>query len=262
MRNETLFMVPGRIEYIVLFIALVLLTTACSPEEKKKKEHYFLDGYDHLEFWDKAGNKVAPSEYIYSTQINGERGYFIEDSTLKLYNTREGAPYSGYIRTFHGRSYNLQGEFQDGVMQRLRYWHRNRTLGMDANYKNESGSIWKDNGMLVVNWNSEEMYYLNSVSQSIERIISDTLTSYFDGGGELEYYTVRRDTAYINYYSDGTPRFEMPARRGNDRSGMLRRWHPNGQLQVIGMYKKGEQAGTWIEYDSLGKEIDRIEYPD
>ena len=103
-------MVPERIQHTLLFIVLILLTVACAPEEKKKKEHYFLDGYDHLEFRDKAGNKVAPSEYIYSTQVNGERGYFVEDSTLTLYNTREGAPYSGYIRTFHSRSYNLQGD--------------------------------------------------------------------------------------------------------------------------------------------------------
>lgn len=244
--------------YLFFLVVFISFLNACSAEERQS-EHYFLDGYEHLEFRDDSGHVVSPSDYIYSSQVNNSRGYFIADSTLRLYNTRTEEPYTGYIRTFHSRNYNLQGEFEDGKMHRLRYWHANRTLGMDVNYRKATGSIWLGNGNLAVSWNSEEMYYLDPATQSIERIISDTLTSYFDEEGEMEYYTVTRDTAYMNYYPDGTPRFEIP-RRGDDRTGILRRWYPNGQLRVEGRYIKGREFGVWVEYDSLGNEIKRIDY--
>jgi antitoxin component YwqK of YwqJK toxin-antitoxin module len=242
----------------VIFLVFLCVGMGCSSEEKKE-EHYFLDGYDHLEFRDTVGQQALPQDYIYSMQINGVRGYFLRDSSLTLINTRNEAPYSGYIRTFDGRNYNLQGEFKGGKMYRLRYWYGNRRLGMDVEYKKETGSIWTAGGKLAVNWNSEEMYYYNMITRQIKQIRTDTLTSYFNEDGDLTNYIVRTDTAVIHYYADGTPRFLFPiTESGEDRrNGVVIRWHPNGQIQVKGQYKNGWQNGLWIEYDSLGNEISR-----
>ena len=237
------------------FFLCFSMMAACVPTEESP--HYFLDGYDHLEFRDTLGRAVPASQYIDAVYMNSARAYQIRDTSLILYDIWAEEPYTGFIRTFHKGLYNLQGEFRDGKMFRLRYWYSDRTLGMDANYEKETGSVWNQNGNLVVNWNVDEMYYLSPLTQTVRRVISDTLTSYYNSEGELTSYTIRRDTAFISYYEDGTPRFKFPISRTGERQGVVKRWYPNGQLKVIGRYNKGEETGTWIEYDSLGNETGR-----
>lgn len=244
--------------FFYIFIGL-LIGSACTSQEKKK-EHYFLDGYDHLEFRDSIGVVVPPHKYIGSTQVNGVRMYAIKDTALILYNTRAEEPYEGYIRTFDSRDYNLQGEFKNGEMFRLRYWYASRRLGMDVDYRKETGSIWDKLGRLSVSWNADELYHIDPVTQKITQIRTDTLTSYYDKSGTLTSYTVRTDTSFVQYYADGQPRFKFPYSEVRPRSGKVKRWYPNGQVQVTGQYKDGRQSGVWIEYDSLGNEINRETY--
>lgn len=237
-------------------LILAICTSACTSS-RSEYEHYFLDGYEHLEFRDSIGDRVPPEAFIESVHLNNARAYQVKDSSLTLYNTWQEEPYTGFIRTFHKGLYNLQGEFEDGKMFRFRYWYSDRTLGMDANYREQSGSVWNREGRLVVNWNKDEMYYLSAGTRSVRRIITDTLTSYFDSDGELTRYTVYKDTAIISYYKDGTPRFKFPVNRDGQREGTIKRWHPNGQLQAVGQYKNGQETGIWVEYDSMGNEIGR-----
>ncbi|WP_428235873.1 toxin-antitoxin system YwqK family antitoxin [Gracilimonas sp.] len=246
---------------IPFFAAVIclLIVGACSDQEVKE-EHYFLDGYDHLEFRDSTGLPVPPNQYIVSTQVNGVRMYDIRDTTLILFNTRSGEPYRGFIRTFDSRDYNLQGEFENGEMFRLRYWYASRRLGMDADYRKNTGSIWDKLGRLAISWNADELYYIDPATQKITQIRTDTMTSYYNKSGELTSYTVRTDSSFVQFYADGQPRFKFPYSEVGPRSGKVRRWHPNGQVQVTGQYKDGEQSGVWIEYDSLGNEIKRESY--
>lgn len=237
----------------------LLFAGACSTEEKTK-EHYFLDGYDHLEFRDSTNTVVPTRQYIGSSQVNGVRMYIVRDTTLILYNTRSGEPYEGYIRTFDSRDYNLQGEFEDGKMFRLRYWYANRLLGMDADYRKATGSIWDKLGRLAVSWNADELYHIDPSTQKITEIRTDTLTSYYDKNGNITSYTVRTDTSFVQYYANGQPRFKFPYSEVSPRSGKVKRWYPNGQIQVTGQYKDGQQSGVWIEYDSLGNEVNREVY--
>ena len=248
---------PLNIFFVV--ITFLLLTGACSPEEKKY-EHYFLDGYDHLEFRDSTGTPVPPHDYITSSQVNGVRMYNVRDTTIILYNTRSEEPYEGYIRTFDSRDYNLQGEFKDGKMFRLRYWYASRRLGMDADYLKDTGSIWDKLGRLTVSWNAGELYHIDPSTQKITQIRTDTLISYYNKKGDLTSYTVRTDSSFVQHYADGQPRFKFPYSETSPRSGMVKRWYPNGQVQVTGQYKEGKQSGVWIEYDSLGNEINRETY--
>ncbi|MEX0845603.1 MAG: hypothetical protein WD022_09985, partial [Balneolaceae bacterium] len=202
-------------------------------------------------------NAMPVSEYISYTRINGFRAYTINDTSLILVNKRSGNPYSGYIRTYHRDRYNLQGEFEDGKMFRLRFWHPNRVLGMDAKISEKSISLWNEAGVLGVSGNEKETYYYYPGGQSIKEIISDTMRSYFNKEGDLERYTIIRDTATINYTGDGKMTSLYPFVRGKGLDGVVKQWHPNGQLKVTGRYKNGRQTGTWIEYDSLGNEINR-----
>ncbi|MGN8225673.1 toxin-antitoxin system YwqK family antitoxin [Gracilimonas sp. BCB1] len=243
----------------IFTIFCVIALGACSAE-KQKEEHYFLDGYDHLEFRDSTGVVVPPNQYIGSYQLNGVRMYDVIDTTLVLHNTRSGEPYRGFIRTFDSRDYNLQGEFENGEMFRLRYWYASRRLGMDADYRKQTGSIWDKLGRLAISWNPDELYFIDPASQKITQIRTDTMTSYYDKSGNLTSYTVRTDTSFVQYYADGQPRFKFPYSEVGPRSGKVMRWHPNGQIQVTGQYKDGEQSGVWIEYDSLGNEIKRESY--
>ena len=244
----------------LLFISGLLIALAACTNAPPKKEHYFLDGYDHLEFRDTTGVAVPPKEYIGSSQVNGVRMYSIRDTSLVLFNTRSEEPYRGFIRTFDSRDYNLQGEFQDGKMFRLRYWYASRRLGMDADYIKDTGSIWDKIGRLAVSWNAGELYYIDPATQKITEIRTDTLTSYYDKKGNLRSYTVRTDSSFVQYYANGQPRFKFPYSEVGPRSGKVRRWYPNGQVQVTGQYTNGEQSGVWIEYDSLGIEVKREVY--
>lgn len=243
----------------VLFL-LILFVAGCSTDNDRKSGHYFLNGYDHLGFYDREGNPVPPSNFISIHQVDGIRSYKIRDTSLVLLHNRSKEPYSGYIRTFHNERYNLQGEFEDGKMFRLRYWHPNRTLGMDMKYEEKVGSVWNSSGNLVASMNPEETYYYYLGSQDIKEIVSDTMHSYYTKSGELKRYTVRNDTAIINYDSKGDPRSILSFREGKGLHGPVRQYYPNGQLKMEGMHENGNQTGIWIEYDSLGNEIKRENY--
>ncbi|MDR9417168.1 MAG: hypothetical protein RI564_12855 [Gracilimonas sp.] len=246
------------------FIVLSLLIISCEGEIKENRAHYFLRGYDELEFRDQRGNAVYPSEYIRSIQLNGQRVYQLRDTTLTLVHKITDEPYDGYIRTFHRDRFNLnlQGEFEDGKMYRLRYWHPNRTLGMDANYRDGTQRIWSIGGNLMVESNEDETYYYypGMNTNVIKEIISDTMRSFFDENGNLERYTIFSDTANIHYYGNGQKRTIFPYKNNKGLDGVIREWYPNGQLKLDGKYEDGEQVGTWIKYDSLGNVEERIEY--
>lgn len=243
----------------VLFIITVIFTS-CSTDNEKVQSHYFLDGYDHLEFRNSNGLAVPTYQFIQSKPVNGVRLYEVQDTSLILYDTRDQENYTGFIRTFHRGSNNLQGEFEDGKIFRLRYWDRNRTLRMDANYLNGTGSVWYPSGNLALQWNADELYYYNGYSRNINRIITDTSTTYFDEQGTMTHYVIQSDTSYFTYNGDGSPRFYMQVKEGGIRDGVTKGWHDNGELQMIGQYKDGAQSGVWIEYDSLGNEINREIY--
>lgn len=244
-------------KYLSLTIIVAGLT-ACNTDKNSVREHYYLKGYDHLVFRDTLGNPIPPSQYINSiTRTNGFRSYEIIDTTLTLMHRRSGEPYSGYIRTFHRNTYNLQGEYEDGKILRLRYWHPNRTLGMDTDFKTGETQLWDSSGMMVASISPEETYYYYKGTQRIKEIRRDTIQSYFDMQGNLTRYNIFTDTTITFYYPDGQPRLRLPYKEGGSRDGIAKRWHPNGQLQATGEYKDGQQFGTWIEYDSLGNEINR-----
>jgi len=242
---------------------VLLLVIICSCAEKSERNgHYFLDGYDNLEFRDTTGDPVSPREFIDRTSMNGYRYYRVQDTSLTLVHKRSGDPYTGYIRTFHRDRYNLQGEFEDGKIFRLRYWHPGRELAMDQKFKEGTMSLWSSTGSLVVSANDNELYYYYSGSQAIKEIISDTMHSYYNKEGDLERYTVRRDTVSILYDADGNMRRYFPFKPGVGLHGTVKEWHPNGQLKVIGDYVNGRQSGEWVEYDSVGREVNREVYPD
>ncbi|SMO71206.1 hypothetical protein [Gracilimonas mengyeensis] len=204
----------------------LMMFVACENQQSYDRTHYFLRGYDDLEFRDSLGTTVPPSDFIRAVLINGVSTYEIADTSLVLWNHRAGEPYTGYIRTFHKYLFNIEARFQSGKIQRMRFWYGDRTLGMDADYEKDTGALWNQQGQIAVSWNARERYYLDAASQVIRRIISDTLTSYFDASGELTRYTVRTDTALIQYYANGNPRFQFPISRNELRSGEVKRWHP------------------------------------
>ena len=236
---------------------LILFVAGCSTNDDRSREHYFLKGYDDLGFYDREGNLVSPSNFISIHQVSGIRSYKIRDTSLVLLHNRSKEPYSGYIRTFHNERYNLQGEFEDGKMFRLRYWHPNRILGMDMKYREEVGSVWNSSGSLVASINPSETYYYYLGSQDIKEIVSDSMHSYYAKSGELERFTLRSDTSIINYDSNGILRSILSLQEGKGLHGPVRQYHPNGQLKMEGMHENGRQTGVWIEYDSLGNEIKR-----
>lgn len=245
----------------IIVLLILILTTSCT-EESNRREHYFLDGYDNLEFRDTSGNPASPRDYINRTMMNGYRYYREMDTSLTLVHKRSGDPYTGYIRTFHNDRYNIQGEFEDGKIFRLRYWHPNRVLAMDHKYREGTMSLWSSSGSLVAAANENEIYYYYSGSQDIKEIRSETLHSYFDRNGELERYTISRDTASLWYDGNGNLLRYFPFKEGVGLHGSVREWHPNGQVKVKGEYVNGRQSGIWIEYDSLGNEVKREVYPD
>lgn len=242
--------------------ALLFLVMACEADQANDRGHYFLKGYDDIEFRDTNGVMVPPHQFITTSQMNGHRSYRIIDTSLTLVNKRTGTPYDGYIRTFHRdhHNLNLQGEFENGKMFRLRYWHPNRTLGMDADYRNNSLSIWSGSGKIAVEANADETYYYYPGRQAIKEIINDTMGSFFDPEGNLERYVIYSDTAAIHYNANGQKRAIFPFRQNVGLDGEVKEWHANGQLKVKGRYENGKQVGTWIKYDSLGNVIERKEY--
>lgn len=246
--------------YLLVVLLGVMTFGACSQTDSNERKHFFLKGYDNLEFRDTFGNAVPPSEFIIPSRTNGHRAYSVRDTSLTLVHKRSGDPYSGYIRTFHKDRFNIQGEFENGKIIRLRFWYPNRVLGMDANLTNKTISIWDASGVLGASLNESETYYYYPGGQQIKEIIQDTMHSYFDKEGNLQRYTVSTDTASIRYNADGEMRAYYPFVQGVGLHGEVKQWHPNGQLKVAGRYEKGRQTGIWIQYDSLGNEIKRENY--
>lgn len=241
----------------ILFIQCILILGCTSPKERP---HYFLDGYDELEFRDSKNNGVLVREFIIYDQRNSVTTYQVLDTTLTLVKKKSGEPYSGFVRTYHWDINNIEGIFKKGKIRRLRYWHSNRRLGMDANFETETGQVWTFLGDLAITWNSEEEIFLNPSTQKIRRIQNDTTTTNFDIEGVLANYSIRSDSNFVRYYPDGSPGFIFPINRFGRIHGQVKRWHLNGELRAIGEYRNGQEYGTWIEYDSLGKEIDRKEW--
>lgn len=223
-----------------------------------KPDHYFLDGYPDLIFRTQDGDPVPTRFFITNRSDNGSNTYEILDRSLILTYRKDGSAYSGYIRTFHWGIYNLEAIFKDGYINRLRYWHPNRQLGMDANYLEESGIVWNSDGARSIAWNKDQHVHYNPSTQKPREIQEDSLTTYFQISGDIDYYTIRTDTMNFSYYPDGSPRYFRPSGvRGN---GAVKRWYTNGQLRAEGQFRNWHEAGLWIEYDSLGTEINRVNY--
>ncbi len=227
----------------------------CNSSEEEP--YFFLDGYPELVFTD-SNNVVVPTlSYITHDPQNGMSTYMVKDHSLTLRYRKSKEPYSGFIRTYHWGVYNIEAVFEEGKIKRLRYWHPNRQLAMDMDYQAGSGSAWISSGALNITWDKEERQYRNPTTNKIRQIRNDSATYFFDTAGELSYYSIRNDTAFLQFYADGSPRFLFPIREDGVREGEVKRWHRNGQIQVTGQYKDGKEFGTWIEYDSLGKEVER-----
>ena len=221
-------------------------------------DHYFLDGYPELIFRNSEGDPVPTKFFITNETDNGSNTYRVLDKTLVLTLRKNAEPYTGYIRTYHWDIYNIEAYFNDGLIQRLRYWHPNRILGMDANYVDGTGQVWNSDGARSILWNSAQHVHYNPSTQKPREIQEDSLTTYFSIAGDVSYFTIDGDTMSYSYYPDGAPRFFRPI--GSNGNGEVKRWHPNGVLRAIGTFKNWEEVGTWIEYDSLGTEINRVVY--
>lgn len=243
---------------LLLSIALLIFTNTCSNKDKSQ-EHYFLRGYDDLEFRNQLNGPVLPFLFIQERQLNGIQTYQIINESLTLVNKNTGVPYTGPIRTFHWYIYNIEALFEEGKIYRLRFWHPNRSLGMDMDYRRQSGMAWTRLGQPAIVWTPKETVYLNPSTQQVRQIMSDSLTTYFDENGEMRYYAIRTDSAWQSYYPDGSPRFFFPFNENGIRDGVVKRWYPNGQLRAQGTYKNGEEWGIWREYDSLGRLIQKLD---
>lgn len=241
--------------YSGIFILIIgLMGCVHQPEP----DHYFLDGYPDLIFRTQDGNPVPTRFFITNQSDNGSNTYEVLDQSLMLTYRKDGSAYSGYIRTFHWGIYNIEAIFKDGYIQRLRYWHPNRTLGMDANFLEQSGIVWNSDGSRSIAWNADQHVHYNPSTQKPREIQEDSITTYFTISGEMDYYTIREDSMSRSYYPDGTPSYFRP--RGASGTGPVKRWYPNGQLRAEGQFRNWDEAGIWIEYDSLGTEINRINY--
>lgn len=238
------------------FGAILLL--AC--EQQKERRHFFLDEYPQLEFRDSGGNTISSMFFIERSTINSVRVYQVRDTSLNLVETKSGEPYTGFIRTYHRNIYNIEAVFEQGKIKRLRFWHPNRQPGMDMDFRTGFGKAWTLSGTLAVNWTPDEIQLFNTINNSISQIITDSVTTYYNAGGQMVSYVISGDTASTRYYPDGTPQFQFPVRQGGQRTGVVKRWYPNGQLRAVGKYLNGEEAGIWTEYDSLGNVVREVDY--
>lgn len=158
--------------------------------------------------------------------------------------------------------YNIEAVFKNGSLERLRYWHPNRQLAMDKDYLTGNGNVWTTEGKLSITWEEGETQFRNTSTGKIKSLHNDTVSYFFDFDGDLSHYSMRTDSAFMQYYADGSPRYVFPIGNNGTIDGLVKRWHPNGQLQAIGRYKDGEETGTWIEYDSLGNVLGEVDYDD
>lgn len=237
---------------------VVLIWMGCSSE--RKRVHFFLDGYPELIFKDANQNPVPTDFFIRHVSKNGVSTFEVRDTTLRLHIRESEDLYTGYIRTYHWGMNNVEAVFEEGKIQRLRFWHPNRVLGQDSDYNTGVGKVWNFNGALSISWDKKETIFLNTTTSKIRQVTEDTLTTFFDFEGVISRYTIRTDSAFEQFYPDGSPRFYFPVLKNGLREGVVRRWHQNGQLQAIGEYRNGREYGTWFEYDSLGNEINREEW--
>ena len=242
--------------YSLFFLAIVCL--GCNTEEKP--DHFFLDGYPDLYFVNQDGNPVPTSFFINHVNMNSMTIYEISDTPLKLVYRKNKEPYSGFIRTYHWGIYNIEAVFEGGNIIRLRYWHPNRQLAMDMDYRANTGKAWTNTGILSITWDGRETQTRNTATGNIRSIRNDSISYFFDFDGELSFYSTRTDSSIMQYYADGTPRFLFPINKNGIRHGEVKRWYPNGQLRAKGQYREGVESGVWVEYDSLGKEVERVKY--
>ncbi len=239
-----------------LYIILAVFGFNCVHQAEP--DHYFLAEYPDLIFRTANGDPVPTKFFIANETDNGSNTYRVLDESLVLTYRKDGAPYDGFVRTFHWGIYNIEATFREGRIQRLRFWHPNRELGMDANYTEQSGQVWNSDGARSISWNATQHVHFNPSTQKPREIQEDSLTTYFDITGNIQYYTIRTDSMSLSYFADGKPRFFRPI--GVNGTGRVQRWFPNGQLRADGQFTNWEETGTWIEYDSLGNEINRVEY--
>ncbi len=242
------------------FFALITIAVVACSKEQGPRQHYFLKGYEQLHFVDSNNVHVPVSAFMQWRQLNSTQTYQVLDKNLRLVHKKTGEGYTGPVRTFHWGSYNIEALFEDGYIYRMRYWHSNRQLGMDADYKTGTGTVYDPHGRLTISWTKDEMQYRNPVTQHLRQIISDTLTSYFGSDGRMSYYAYRTDTAWVSFYPDGKPRYFLPVARTGNFNGPVKRWYRNGQLRAEGTYTNGEESGMWTEYDSLGNILQEVNY--
>ena len=103
-------------------------------------------------------NPIPPELYIGNQLRNDVLIFEIKDPELTLYHDSKEEPYTGFIRTYYMDIYNIEARFKDGKIRRIRYWHPNRQLAMDADFVSGSGQAWTSTGALSVSWNKEEMF--------------------------------------------------------------------------------------------------------
>jgi antitoxin component YwqK of YwqJK toxin-antitoxin module len=228
--------------------------------KERRREYFFLEEYPELVLRDKSGAPFSQRQYIDNVNQNGIMTYVVKDSAAMLFERKSGNPYSGFIRTFHWGIYNVEAVYEDGYIQRLRYWHPNRVLAQDMDYANGTGYAWNAFGELSIVWEPDETQYRNPLKRTIRRLITDSVTYHYDFNGDLYYYTKSNDSLFMQYYPDGTPRFQIPVGENGMRDGEVKRWHPNGTLRALGYYKDGKEDGIWFEYDSLGNPIDTVDF--
>lgn len=240
--------------YVLAVLFLGTLLTGC--EERTADSYFFLREYPELTFIDNSQGPIPAQLFVNRTNANGASYYQIRDPSLRLVYKKDKTPYTGYIRTYDWDVYNVEGVFKNGYIQRLRFWHPNRQLGMDADFIKDFGQVWSFNGNLLVEWTSSQTIFRNSLTNKIKELHEDSMSTYFDEYGEIKWYRVKGDTSSISYYSDGTKRSEFP----NGGNGQVKRWYRNGNLAVLGEYKNGEITGTWVEFDSTGNELKREIY--
>lgn len=240
--------------YVLGVLLISFLISGC--KERTTGAYFFLKEYPELTFIDKANGPIPAQLFISRINANGASYYQVQDPTLRLVYRKDKTPYSGYIRTYDWDVYNVEGVFRNGYIERLRFWHPNRQLGMDADFVKDFGQVWSFNGNLLVEWTSSQTIYRNALTNKIKELHEDSMSTYFDKRGDIRWYTVRGDSASISYYADGKRRSEFP----NGGNGRVRRWYSNGILAVQGEFRNGEISGTWVEYDSTGNEIKRESY--
>ncbi len=244
--------------HLLLILFCSALIISCT--EEREEVHFFLDGYPELQFLDIRGNPVPTEFFVRHENQNGMSVYEIQDITLNLVYRKTKDPYSGFIRTYHWGVYNIEAVFKNGSIERLRYWHPNRQLAMDRDYLTGNGNVWTSEGKLSITWEEGETQFRNTSTGKIKSLHNDTVSYFFDYDGNLSHYSSRTDTAFMQYYADGSPRYIFPISNNGSLNGLVKRWHPNGQLQAIGKYVDGEESGTWIEYDSLGNVLGQVDY--